>query len=357
VSGAGLCCLVSVLVVSGVSGHAAETRVRTALPHREAAPGPLQWTSEETREFDTGTGHRWRLTMEKARTGTIHSEPERPVEQTRLRIEEKTRRGTKVLAWLQHLNNTDIELLLPGDPRLAEAGTALDDSLRPWPNSCYLTFYDTRRPTDLDDNGRFELVVRRFAAVPDAEGSGLLLLQADSHGMPHLLPLASLVEIVRFEQGNLTGIEWPAKESRPVLYAEYLPLANCRFLNLLGLRGRSECGNCCEFPIVLRSLSPGRYRPSYVRDLHYSTFETIKQELGDIEQGPAEAPLRSSEEASLCRAAAFFYLTGTGAGTREALEKVLRKRADLLPVRMLLARLDRFFLQGDSGAAGQGAAR
>jgi hypothetical protein len=267
----------------------------------------------------------------------------RPIRQTRLRVEDHHRGKHRVLAWLQHTANTEIAILLPGDRRLGGTGTAMDDSLRPWPNACSLMPYDLDQEIDLNRNGRMELPIRSSVSLPDPAASLILLLEADDVGRPRLVPKSEFVGTVRFEEGIITSIRFPTGAKDPVLEGQFLPLYNCRFLSRLQIPGEEACRGCCMVSMVLRRDANGLFQPVFDKIAQGGLLLRLEADLTVVQQGGPD-PLTPREKVALARAAAFLYLTGVGRGTREQLEKALGSRANLPASAQLLGRLDRFFL-------------
>jgi hypothetical protein len=267
----------------------------------------------------------------------------RPIRQTRLRIEDDHKGKHHVLAWLQHTANTEVSILLPGDRRLGATGAAMDDSLRPWPNTCSLRPYDLDRDIDLNHNGRMELPIRSSVSLPDPAASLILLLEADDHGRPRLVPMSEFVGTVRFDEGIITSIGFPKDAKGPVLEGQFLPLYNCRFLARLQIPGQEACRYCCMIPMVLHRDESGLFQPVFDKTAQRGLLTRFQSDIAVLQQsGPG--PLIPSEKTALARAAAFLYLTGVGRGTREEIEKALGPRAKLPQSVQLLDRLDRFFL-------------
>lgn len=321
-----------------------------ASPHDSVLRGtlPPRWTQVDAREFSWAENRWWLIIQERAVTGTQgEGAARREIHQTRLRILYPPPGGTDRpvdLGILQHVGNLEVALLSPEDPRVEDAGPVVNDPAGPWPNVCGLSLFEGERPLDLNGNGRHELAVKAYATVSDPAASRLLLIEPDSTGWPRLLPAADLVGTVRFDEGTLTDIRWPAPEAAPVLFGEYQPLYRCRFLALLGIRGESGCEFCCMIPIVLKRAGDGLYHPVYDRKSQSMLLERTRGTLVRIRGGQA-GPLPSLDQALLARAAAFFYLTGTGAGTRSQIQEDLGPQGSQVQVQLLLRRLDRLFLR------------
>ncbi len=312
---------------------------------RTAAPAPLHWEAGPVHRFVARPRVVWRVTPETARTGWAGDSLERrEIRQTRLRLElERAGEGPELLGWVQHLANTEVALLRPGDSRLDDPGPALADSLLPWPNACVLTVYDLDHALDLNLNNLMELPVRFFASVADPAGAGILLIEPDSTGRPRFVPPQEFTGTVRFEEAILTAIRYPPGKRDPIIDAQLPSLERCRFLARLGIRGSTDCVSCCRIPIQLRRDTKGIFHPGYDRATHRTLLDRLKEDLSLLGSGGNE-PLNSEEQAALARAASFFYLTGTGSETRQELLKALGPRGDLAPTRLLLNRLDAYFL-------------
>jgi hypothetical protein len=304
----------------------------------------MTWTEGSARRFLWSRGKTWLVVPETAITGWLVRPGERrPIHQTRLRIEDHRKGKHRVLAWLQHTANTEVSVLPPGDRRLDDTSTAMDDSLRPWPNACSLRPYDLDQDIDLNRNGRMELAIRSSVSLPDPAASLILLLEADEDGRPRLVPMSEFVGTVRFEEGIITSIRFPQGAKDPVLEGQFLPLYNCRFLARLQIPGEEACRTCCMVPMLLRRSENGLFQPVFDRTAQGGLLARFEADLAVVQQG-GTGPLIPPEKVALARAAAFLYLTGTGRGTREQLEKALGSRADLPQSGQLLGRLDRFFL-------------
>jgi hypothetical protein len=311
---------------------------------REAA-GHLTWAEGPARRFLWHPGQIWLVVPETAIVGWLVRPGERrPIRQTRIRIEEERGGGNRVLAWLQHTANTEVSVLFPGDVRLRTIGAAVDDSLRPWPNACSLLPYDLDRDIDLNRNGRMELPLSSSASLPDPAASRILLLEADETGKPRIVPTSEFVGTVRFEEGIITSIRFPAGATDPVLEGQLLPLYNCRFLARLGIRGEEACRTCCLVSMVLHRDKQGMFLPVFDQETQRGLLDRSRADLSMV-NGGGPGPLTPREQAALSRAAAFFYLTGMGRDTREQLRTALDSRASLPQSVQLLDRLDRFFLR------------
>jgi hypothetical protein len=148
---------------------------------------------------------------------------------------------------------------------------------------------------------------------------------------------------VRFEEGIITSIRFPAAAQDPMLEGQLLPLYNCRFLPRLQIHGEEACRTCCLVPMVLHRDEKGLFQPVFDKATQGGLLIRLQADLEVVRQG-GPGPLTPPEQAALARAAAFFYLTGMGRGTRGQLEKALGSRASIPQSAQLLGRLDRFFL-------------
>jgi hypothetical protein len=315
--------------------------------HREMAPAPLRWETVQTRTVSSRPPQSWTLILERTVAGyAVSGGTRRELLMSRIRIRTRAGKAGRDLAILQHLDDARVALLAPGDPRTRDLGTVLEDSLRPWPNTCMLGFFDTPLPLDLNRNGRLELAIRRFAALSEPGGSGLLFLEADEAGAPRLVGTSEFVGTVRFDEGNIVNLRWTAGHERPVLEAEFGPLYRCRFLSQLGIRGESGCESCCSFPIVLAPDSSGIFQPVYERESHNTFAARMDRDLAMLSAGGANEPLHPVEQAVLGRALAFLYLTGRGDREPAAVVSALGPRADLLSVKLFLERVRGYFLGG-----------
>lgn len=312
---------------------------------RVASPIPLEWEAATSRKVVCRPGVYWTLTHEKTISGWAEGEGvSREIHQTRIRFDLGREGEGGTVGYLQHTGSTEVRILLPGDPRLTEAGPAVSDSLRPWPNACGISFHDLPQSLDLNRNDTSEVVFRRFATIPDPEASALVLVEADPNGIPRMVKLPEFVGTVRFDQGKLTSIVWPQGARHPHLHAEFLPLHDCLFTAQLGIRGEPPCRDCCMIPVVLEADQDGVYHPVYSRDVQRHLLERLGSDLGTVINAPADSALTSAAQFALARAGAFFYLTGTGRNTRSHLEQALEGRTADLQVSLLLHRLDEYFL-------------
>ncbi len=311
---------------------------------REWAPGPLEWTPGESRRFACAPHHTWILTVEEATTGTAVTERTRtPIRQTRIRIALDTGGRPRDLAFLQHVGDTEVQLLAPGDPRLNAVINPVDSRDYPWPNMARLSFRDLPFPLDLDQNGRPELAINRWASISDPAAFGILLLEADAAGSPHLLALSDLAKTIRFTDADIVDIEMPAGAFDPILHVVYQPLYRCRFLAQIGIRGEPNCETCCMFPILLRRAESG-YVPTYDRLTQQALLDRCTGEIGAIRDADPSLPPTTGDEVAIANVAAFFYLTGTGRNTRSEMIRMLGDRSRNARVLILLDRIEKYFL-------------
>ncbi|MBK8232264.1 MAG: hypothetical protein IPK72_17180 [Candidatus Eisenbacteria bacterium] len=319
---------------------------------REAAPGPLTWKSIHTTVHVIDPRVRWQIAVEECSPGTLIAfDQRRPLRQTRLRISRAEGRGAKAgatLGLLMHLDNLEVALLPPDDPRVTAAPTVQADSLNPWPNTCGLEVRELEHPIDLDLDGRQEVIVKRYATIAGRAASGLLVLAADQGGRPVLLPLPSIVRGLRSESLQLQDLHWNRKDLQPTLVCDHLGLVGCGFLNEVGIRGEAQCEDCCQVTILLQRATDLFYHPNYVRDRQLGQLDRLRSDLKEIAIGDPAQALTSYQEASLARAAAFLYLTGAGPRARETLITALGPRAATFRPRLLLDRLERYFTPVDS---------
>jgi hypothetical protein len=337
-----------------LTGQSPLPRMEPPVPiHREKAPAPPHWITVDAREFTCWPDEWWFVVQEKAVTGAVvEGSKRREIRQTRLRIQSMPRAATgenpRDLAVLQHIGGTEVALLSPDDPRLFDLGPVSDDAEHPWPTACGLGLYDLDRAVDLNGNGRGELVVKAFATSADPAAFRLLLLEADIHGRPQFVSPTDFIGTIRFDDGILTDIRLPAGRDEVLLDAELLSMYRCRFLALLGVRGESPCENCCMLQFTLRRDSHGIFQPIYERDRQAPMLERTTGELQKILDVDPITPLSPAEEAALANAAAFYYLTGSGRQTRFQIEDGIGARAHQVRVKLLLQKLDRFFLRDQS---------
>lgn len=343
--------------------EAAETPKGPDLPPvglREVADAPLAWHSISSTMVTIDPRTRWLLFVEECTPGYVTVEGDRrPLRQTRIKItipEGKPVRAGKVLGYVMHLSNTECALLAPDDPRVGALPSVIDDKESPWPNTCGIEVMTTEHPIDLDRDYRQEVALKRYATIGSRAGRGLLLLEANDAGEPRLAPLSSIVRGIRADALQLTDIQWLGKDLEPTLFVEHQGLEECRFLAEIGIRGERQCSDCCQVTILLQRATDLFYYPNYLRGHQAGQLDRLRSDLKEISTGDPGQPLSSEQEASLARAAAFLYLTGSASRSRSQLVDVLGVRATQFRPQLLLERLERYFTPVDTMQAKQGPA-
>lgn len=341
---------------------------------RETPPGPelppanairvaathLEWHTLSSSLHTVDPRTRWLVFVEETSPGSVTvAGMTRPLRQTRIKItlpEGKPVRAGRVLGYVVHASNTDLEVLAPGDPRLESAPTLIEDADKPWPNGCGIEVVTLAHPIDLDRDNRQELVLKRYATIGSRAGRALEVIEPDSTGFPRLVPMSDYVRGIRSDELQLTEVTWLKKDVEPTLIAEHRGLEACLFLAKLGIRGEKECPDCCQVLLVLQRATDLYFYPNYVRDLQGGQLDRLRSDLKEVSIGEPELPLNSGQEASLARAAAFFYLTGSGSRSRAQLAEVLGPRATRFRTQLLLDRLERYFTPIDTTVQPQGPA-
>ncbi|MFN8548829.1 MAG: hypothetical protein U0527_12905 [Candidatus Eisenbacteria bacterium] len=278
--------------------------------------------------------------------------------QTRIKITRPEGAGARgrTLGYVVHSSNTTLTVLPPDDPRVDAAPNLIEDPNQPWPNGCGLDVVTLAHPIDLDRDNRQELVLKRYATIGSRAGRALEIVEPDSTGLPRLVPMSDYVRGLRTEELQLTDVTWLKKDREPTLIAEHRALEECLFLAQIGIRGEKECPDCCQVTLVLQRATDLFFYPNYVRDLQGGQLDRLRSDLKEVSIGQPEQPLNSAQEASLARAAAFFYLTGSGSRSRGQLVEVLGPRATRFRTQLLLDRLERYFTPVDTTKAPQGPA-
>lgn len=311
--------------------------------HFELPTTVLAWDPIATTLFVAGARTRWKVTEEVTQPAiAVVDGVSRPLRQTRVVLSPTGEDPPFPPVAVQHLGNETIAFLSLSDPRASAPPTASEDPADPWPANCTVSLVTLERSLDLNRNQRNELALlcRSPADLPGAEQ--LLLIEPGEDGVPRLVPLAEILTRVRSDDLSLTGISWV--RAVPTLHGKHLGLEGCRFLVQMGLRGRTECPDCCRFPLVFGRDPDGTYRPAYDRGTQRIYFERLRSDLKALGAGGEEDPMVSEQAAALCRAAAFFYLTGTSSETREQLLRALGPKANHFRARILIDRLERYFL-------------
>ncbi len=319
---------------------------------RIPATGIPEWTVVDERRFVREPRRTWHLYLEETTSGHAKSKGrEIDIRQTRIRVAEKKPGSDRELdlGYIQHLSNLEVAVLDPGDPRVDEPAVRHDDPDNPWPNVAGLHFFETPRSFDIDRDDRNEFVVRYYATVGSPEARGVLVISEDEFGMLRIVPPTEFVGTVRAENLHLVDLSWTSTAvPDPIIRAQLLSLSECRFLAQLGIRGEAgDCKDCCSLPIFLERSTDSQFHPIFDRQVQGTILDRVRGDIARISQGPEDQDLSSLEQAALSRMASFFYLTGSARSTRANLEKALGPRAEMYKTRLLLERLESYFLQQD----------
>lgn len=330
--------------------------VAPAAVERIASRGFPDWNVIDQRPFVRHPETIWTLYLEERTSGTVLSEGrETPIRQTRVRVALRNggADGEVDIGYLQHLSNTVVAALSPGDPRLDEAPTVDPDPNNPWPNPAGLNFVDLQANVDLDDDDENDLVLRYYATIDDPRAQGIVAIAADEFGTPRIMDLSEFIGSVNTEHLHLVDLERPdPRMFDPILEASWLPAKDCRFLAQLGIPGELQCHDCCTFPIYLRravKLPEDRlFHPFFDRQRQGGELlDRVRTDLAVVSAGEDQPELTSGEQAALARVASFFYLTGSGIQSRVNLEKALGARVNEYKTQLLLDRIEDYFLRRD----------
>ena len=307
---------------------------------------PGGWEETESVRVVDPAGRRWRLSIGGRRIGWLTSgRSEAAVDLPRLSIIEIGARDsatTGVLfpvsgrSWVLREPGSDEEDAVPD--RLQEEGTGR------WPNLCSIRLLDATGLLDLDADGYIEVAVRSMCACADASCNDILFVELRP-GSPLMLDPAALTPDLRVGEARVRELIPSADSSRPILSLEPSLLVDCRFISRLGVRGTPDCADCCLFPVLIGP-KDGIYSAYYDPQRQGEALKRAENDIGYVAAGPPGRPLRADEEALVARAASFYYLSGTGARTRQVIIEALGDRGRDLRLQTLLRHLDELFLAG-----------
>ncbi len=170
-----------------------------------------------------------------------------------------------------------------------------------------------------------------------------MLVELTAEG-PAILDPESLVSGIRIGRLVLEGILPGADPATPTLQVAPDILEECRSWRSSGIRGSNDCRDCCRFPVLLRAGEAGSYEPVYDSQLQAGSLRRAKEDIGAVAAGDPEKPLLSIEEAQVARAAAFFYLSGSGPQTRQMISDALGIRGRGYRTQDLLRRIEELFM-------------
>lgn len=306
------------------------------------APGP--WRSYEHLSVQDRRGVFWFLEIDRRPLGQLLTERGNiEVSSPRLRVRRQSGPDTIQVGVIVAVDNRDLALLPPGAAEESAVPSDLaEDPWGRWPNLCQISFFDTTATLDIDGNSIPEVALRRFCSCSARACSGLAFLELGLAG-PRLIDPSTLVRDVHLGEVLVEDLSPSDTPGRPVL--KVLPdyLEACRYLSLVGIRGKVACQTCCLFPVYLRVDDSGSYAPSYDPLVQSVVLQRTTHELNELSAVDPLHPLSAEEEGRIARVAAFFYLTGAGAETPSIVRKAFADRQRDYRFVGLLNRIDRFF--------------
>ncbi len=314
------------------------------------APGP--WTVTETVVVPGRAGAAWRVRTSVRPLGYLAGERgEVMVELPRVEFQRVTGRDdTVTVAVALPVDNRDMGIFPPGSPEeSAVPSEPGEDPFGRWPNACGISILDATGALDPDGDGSPEIALRRFCSCTAPACAGIVLVSLRPRG-PVILDPASLVPDIRLGRVVLEEILPDSDAARPIFRIAPDLLEECRMIAALAIPGKNECAECCRFPVLLRAAAGGSYEPYYDRHRQSAWLERAKNDVAFAAAGDPARPLRSVEQAQVARAAAFFYLTGSGAATRKVIADGLGVRARDFRSQELLRRIERYFLAAPPGS-------
>jgi len=324
-------------------------------PPREATwlPSPGVWERIESAVLRDAQGDEWRISVERRLLGGLRNRAvDEPVYFPRAIFERIHGKDTIAIAVLLPTDNADVAIFPPNDPEVsAVPSQAAEDTWGRWPNPCSFTIVDATGRLDIDSGGRTEVAIGRMCACPSIACSGIVFVRIGPDGASVLDP-SRLVRDVAIGRISVREMIASSDSSRPVLSVEPEILDDCRFIALAGVRGRTDCKDCCTFPVLLRPTFGGEYQVFYDYTRQQAWKNKMNDLIGYVAAGDLQAPPTSDEEARLAQAAAFFYLTGSGSRTHQGVNDALGQRAHNFHLQEVLNRMDRIFLPDTSGAPG-----
>jgi hypothetical protein len=315
-------------------------------PARQAAwiPSPGAWETLDRQRVDTRDGSHWLIESARRRLGEITG-GRGPVEidLPRIAFNRIAAGETTRVAVLLPDGNRDLILRPPGSAEeSAVPSEPTEDAYGRWPNACGLLVLDGSGRLDLDDDGAPEIAVRRWCSCPSLPCEGIEFIELETAG-PVFLDLPGIIRNVEVGTVVVQGMERGRDAARPTLRLAPDMLDGCRVIAVAGVRGTSECADCCRFPVLVRPNGAG-YEVFYDSKVQKTQLQRAQKDIGYVAVGTG--PLRSAEEAQIARAASFYYLTGLGSRTPGLILEGLGARGNDPGVRGLLDRLDAVFLDG-----------
>jgi hypothetical protein len=322
-----------------------------AIPPAAWTPAPGPWQTVARATVHAADRKTWQIVVAEREIGTIPGgRSELRVSLPRAAVRRIRGRDTTTVAVLLPTGNRDLEVFPAKSPAQDSVPSRMGaDDLGRWPNVCRISILDASGSLDLDHDGFPEVALRRFCGCPASACSGIVLVELNSAG-PEILDPASLVPDVRLGRVVLERILPGTDPASPTLQVAPEMLEECRLVAILGIRGNNECPDCCRFPVFLRPGKSGAYEPFYDSNAQSGWLKRTKDDIAAVAAGDAGHPLLSLEEAEVARAAAFFYLTGSGTQARTVISDGLGIRARDFRVQDLLRRIERMFLTKPDGA-------
>jgi hypothetical protein len=314
----------------------------------EPSPGP--WRITERASVPARDGTSWELVVSERPLGTIPGDrAEIRILQPRVVVRRISGRDTTSVAVLLPTDNRALGVFPAASPEQTRVPAEMrDDGIARWPNLCRVSILDASGSLDPNGDGFPEVALRRFCSCPETSCSGIVLLTLKPPS-PEILDPSSLVAGVRIGDAALVEILPGDDPAAPGFVLAPDLLEECRFVALLGIRGNNECSGCCRFPVLLRRAEGGSYEVYYDRTRQSGWLGRAKDDIAAVAAGDADRPLQSIEEAQIARAAAFFYLTGSGEQTRRTVSDGLGVRSRDFRAQDLLRRLDELFLARPAG--------
>lgn len=318
-------------------------------PARQATwtPSPGPWETLDRQRIDGRDGSHWLVESARRRIGEIvGGRVPVEVDLPRVAFDRIDGEDTVRVAVLLQDGNRDVILRPPGGAEeSAVPSESTEDAYGRWPNACSLTILDGSSLLDLDDDGHPEVGVRRMCSCPSLPCEGIELIELEPAG-PRILDPSALIGNVDVGAVVVEGMEDGRNHARPVLRLAPDLLDGCRLIALAGVRGSSECTDCCRFEVLARPTDAG-YEVYYDSKVQKPQLRRAQKDVGYVAGGTG--PLRSAEEAQIARAASFYYLTGLGSRTSGLIIEELGVRGSEPGVRRLLDRLEAIFLDGIQG--------
>jgi hypothetical protein len=328
----------------------AEGDPRPADPARAAVwtPDPGSWVTLERQAIHGAKGWDWLIESGQRRLGSLTGQRTAvEVDLPRIVIGRVERGETTLVCVLLPDGNRDLILRPPGSgDESAQPSEATEDAYGRWPNPCSFAIHDASGNLDLDGDGTPEIAIRRFCSCASVPCSGIVFIELDPRE-PRLLDIPSIIGNADLGPVTIRETDGRKDPARPILTIAPDLLDGCRFIAMAGVRGASECDDCCVIPVLAGPVKGG-YALFYDPDRQKEQLRQAQKDIGYVAAG-APGPFRSNEEAQIARAASFYYLTGLGSKTRDLLTNELGARGRDPRALELLERLDEIFLGASPG--------